>query len=488
MFLTLAKAVEQQTSLEGRALTLEMNRRALNGTIYDALPYEFHEERGAGGREYIPLRERRPSVRYNLCGLVAKDSVTFLFGEGRWPAIECDDKPTQEALASIMDESRFSIIMADAALSGSIGSVAVFLRVLKLRVFWSVMQTDNLTPEWDPEEPDTLLRVTERYRIKGSELRKSGYAIPDELVGADLWWARVWDSVNETWFLPQTATDAEAGKPMQKDPLRSVAHQLGFVPIAWIKNLPGGIEPDGACTFRPAIETSIEIDYQLSQAGRGLKYSSDPTLLIKEPAATDGDMVRGAANALVVSEKGDAKLLEIGGTASAAVIEYVRALREMALESIRGNRSNADRVTAAQSGRAMELLHQALINLADDLRVSYGQAILGLARMVVKAQGRYRLRAYGEEVPALSPKARLTLRWPPYFVPTHQDQQAEATTLGMLRRDGMISQETSVARAGATWDFVGADELPKIRSDEAAADARAKDLAAQVQYKEPMPA
>jgi len=37
-----------------------------------------------------------------------------------------------------------------------------------------------------------------------------------------------------------------------------------------------------------------------------------------------------------VSEKGDARLLEIGGTAAAAVIEYVRTLRELALEGIHG--------------------------------------------------------------------------------------------------------------------------------------------------------
>ena len=46
-----------------------------------------------------------------------------------------------------------------------------------------------------------------------------------------------------------------------------------------------------------AKETGIEIDYQLSQAGRGLKYSSDPTLWIKEPAGLEGEVVRGAATA-----------------------------------------------------------------------------------------------------------------------------------------------------------------------------------------------
>ena len=112
-------------------------------------------------------------------------------------------------------------------------------------------------------------------------------------------------------------------------------HALGFVPIAWIRNLSGGDDIDGECTFRAAIETQIEIDYQLSQAGRGLKYSSDPTLLIKEPAADAGQMQRTADTALIVSEKGDAKLLEIGGTASAAVIAYVETLRKFAIEKIK---------------------------------------------------------------------------------------------------------------------------------------------------------
>ena len=147
------------------------------------------------------------------------------------------------------------------------------------------------------------------------------------------------------------------------------------MPLVWIRNLPGGDGLDGACTFRPAIETAIEIDYQLSQAGRGLKYSSDPTLLVREPAAMDGELIRGGGNALVISEKGDAKLLEINGTAAAAVVDYVRTLRELALEGVHGNRASAERLSAAQSGRALELMNQGLMWLADNLRVSYGERI-----------------------------------------------------------------------------------------------------------------
>jgi hypothetical protein len=124
--------------------------------------------------------------------------------------------------------------------------------------------------------------------------------------------------------------------------------------MVWIRNLPGpsssGSSVDGASTFKAAIESQIEIDYQLSQAGRGLKYASDPTLLIKEPAFADRpEFVRSPADAIVVSQNGDAKLLEINGTASTAVIEYCRGLREMAL----GNHARQSRQRRQTVGGAV---------------------------------------------------------------------------------------------------------------------------------------
>src|SRR6185437_16295974 len=99
-------------------------------------------------------------------------------------------------------------------------------------------------------------------------------------------------------------------------------------------------------------------------------------------------------------EKGDARLLEIGGTAAAAVIDYIRTLREFALESIHGNRSNPDRLTTAQSGRALELMNQGLLWLADNLRITYGEnAILNIARMVVRASQIYRLNVMDAIIP-----------------------------------------------------------------------------------------
>jgi len=465
MFETICDLIPRDADYPPRARALDILRRVLDGTLYDALPYQFHEERSAG-REYIPLRSRRPSVRYALCRIVVEDSVALLFSEGHFPTIDCADRTTRAMLADIIKEARLNQVMTEAAMRGAVGSIAILMRVLRGRVFLDVLDTIYLTPSWDAEAPDTLVSVTERYKVAAAQLVANGYQLAEP--SGEYWFMRRWDAQDETWFRPWPAGSNEVP---EIDEARTVHHGLGFVPLVWVRNLPGlsatGDANDGACTFRAAIETQIEIDYQLSQAGRGLKYSSDPTLLIKEPATTDAEIVKSAGNALVVSEKGDAKLLEIGGTASAAVIEYVRTLREFALESVHGNRAGADRLTAAQSGRALELMNQGLIWLADNLRVSYGEgALLELARMILRASQVYRLRVLGSEIAPLDPSARLALKWPRWYPLSADDRQKDAQTLATLAASGQISRETAVKSIADTYDIEDIPaEIARIGSD-----------------------
>jgi len=469
MFATLCGFVPIDGQYPERTRRLGILKRVLDGTLYDALPYEFHDERGAGG-EYIPLRNRRPSVRYPLARIVVDDSISLVFSEGHFPTIDCDDRRVRAVFADVVKECTLNQVMMEAALRGSIGSVAILFRVLRGRMFFRVLETPFLTPHWDPLAPDELADVTELYKVPGAALLARGY--DDIEPAAEYWFQRRWDQMEETWFLPVAVAGGE--RPRARDDARSVRHGLGFVPMVWVKNLPGGPDGvecvDGACTFRAAVETTIEIDYQLSQAGRGLKYSSDPTLLIREPAGVEGEMVRGGGNALVVSEKGDARLLEINGTAAAAVIEYVRTLREMALEGVHGNRANPDRLSAAQSGRAIEMMNQGLVWLADNLRVSYGDAVLKLARMVVRASNLYPLRVFGAVVEPLPLAARLGLIWPRWYAPTSEDRARDAQTLRTLVDAGQISRETALKSIADVYDIEDVHaELARIGATHAVA-------------------
>ncbi len=105
MFETICSLIPRDLHYPARVRTLDILKRVLDGKLYDVLPYQFHEERSAGG-EYIPLRKRQPSVRYALCRIVVEDSVSLLFSEGHFPTIDCADRTIRAALADIAKESR----------------------------------------------------------------------------------------------------------------------------------------------------------------------------------------------------------------------------------------------------------------------------------------------------------------------------------------------------------------------------------------------
>jgi hypothetical protein len=465
MFDTICDLIPRDRDYPERTRTLDILSRVLEGRIYDVLPYRFHEERGAAG-EYVPLRNRKPSVRYPLCKIVVDDSVSLLFSEGHFPTIDCPDLHTRVTLASICKESNLNLTIIDAATRGSVGSIAILLRVLSSRLFFDVLDTKYLNPVWDLGVPDVLASVTEKYKVSADVLRQNGYNIDTD--NEAYWFCRSWNKEYETWFVP---IPVDAPFYPKVDPERTIRHGLGFVPLVWIRNLPGGSVSespnDGACTFRSAIETQIEIDYQLSQAGRGLKYSSDPTLLLKDPATAGGQLLKGAGNALVVGEKGDARLLEIGGTASAAVIEYVRSLRELALEAVHGNRSSPDRLTTAQSGKALELMNQGLLWLADNLRITYGEvALLKLARMIVSASQTYRLKVMEVDIDPLDPGGPLSLIWPPWYPSSPDDRQKDAQTLATLVDASLLSRETAIKALCSIYNVEDpADEIVRISAD-----------------------
>ncbi|WP_175556524.1 phage portal protein [Acidocella aminolytica] len=470
----------------------------LDGTQYDHIAYAFSEETN-GSNEYVPLDQRRPSIKTNLCRIVVDDAVSLLFSEGHFPSVQAKDQNTADALNRIIKARQLNSVMIEAATLGSVGSVAILMRVLKRKLFFSVLPTAYLMPEWLADDPGTLKSVRERYKVAPADLIERGYDVDPK--GGLHWFQRVWDDNAETWFQPWPVRGTPKDFEPKVDEKRTVTHALGFCPFVWIKNLPGGEGVDGACTFKPAIDTVIEGDYQMSQAGRGLKYSSDPTLVLKDMAAGTGaapQRTGGAARMLSIQPESDAKLLEINGTAAQAVLEHFKALRVLVLEIIHGNRTDADRLSAASSGRAMELMNQSLVWLADRMKITYAEGgLLALLRMICRASAAVKdgliICADGDdastaEVVENLDLAGISLRWPPWYAPTHTDKQALTTALKVAVGGGILSRETAVSVLAPLYDIEDVQaELTKILADQKAEDARVKSQAATVTANENVP-
>lgn len=483
----------EDKDLPHRAWVLKTLRAQLTGEFYDVLPHEFHQEfTNQTNGEYIPIDSRRPSVRYNLPALIVRDSIGLLFSEGHFPELEVEDEGAededggvQDWLKDIANEVNLKQVMLDAAWRGSVGSVCIWVRLLKTRVFLRVLETEYLTPFWREDEPDKLERVVELKKVTGAALKVYLPGAYDGLSDdKEYWFRREWTTTEEVWFRPWLVRDSRVDRKKPAGPVRDEdrtrSHGLGFVPMVWIKNLPGGDDIDGRCTFHDARHTTVEIDYKLSHGGRGLKYSSDPILAIQDPTNDPSGKVLGGGNALVLNETGDAKFLEIAGTANAAVLEYVRQLREMVLEVVGGNRAPADKVIAP-SGRALEMLNHALIMLTDQLRSTYGDGGLkAVADMLVEMRRRQPMTVFGKPIPMPPESVHIRLRWPQWYAPTPDDAFALSNALVGYITAGVLPREEVTRLIAADFNLADPERTAEEAEAERAADADA-DVARQVQ-------
>ncbi|MCK5609131.1 hypothetical protein KAR91_45070, partial [Candidatus Pacearchaeota archaeon] len=210
--------------------------------------------------------------------------------------------------------------------------------------------------------------------------------------------------------------------------------------------------------------------YLTSQGGRALRYSADPTMVITAPnnmGNDDDTLIKSSDRALLLGEDSEAKLLEITGNAAAAVDKHVRTLRESGIEAIHGNRANTDKLSVAQSGKAMEMMNQDLVWLSDKLRITYGESgLISLLKMTLKLVAKERIKINGKFLPKVDPNVEITLVWPPWYSLTPDDLQKKSIALTTLVNGKLLSRETAIRELAPEFDIEDvAEEITKIDSE-----------------------
>jgi len=468
----------RDTDYPERSFKLLLLRKFLDGTVYDILQYPFvvtSKKTGMGDGVYsvekIPMSQRRPSVISTLCGTVVDDSVSFLFGAGRFPQIKFSDDKTQELMDDLIDRTLLPAAMIDVATDGSVGTGVLLIKLINSCIYYESLRAEYLTPIFDTSNPNLLIKLTQKYKVKGADLVSQGYDIKSPTL--DYWYMREWDLQNENYYVPWSAEDTATKEFKPKiDRERSLAHGLGFVPAVWIRNLSGGNFIDGKCTFVKGITTNIQLDYQLSQCGRGLTYSQEPLLFYKNPNILENGQIKiGDGTILVGGENSDAKMIEINGDGCMAALAYQEVLRKIVLENIHGNRSVPEKSGFSQSGKALEMLHHPLILLASRLRSTYGEVGLTNAiKMLLKIISKKEVFLNGERIKSndIDSNSCVTLQWPQWFDESPEDKYRTAMTLAELKNTGIISQETAINTIADIYNIQNTlDELEKINTEQA---------------------
>jgi hypothetical protein len=475
MFRKIAQAIRYPdwASEDSRYRCLDLRDRLLDGTFYNHLNYAFYDEVKPGTQELIPLTERRPSAQYRLPRMVARWCTRKLFTGRHAPKVRHKDKAKIASMAALLRKGKFFERMAEAVLLGSVGAVAVTFRVETTggknpKVALQCWRAKYCQPSFDDMGELAQLRVA--YTTSGAALEAMG--APGVEKGQEYWYIRDWLPTGEVTYQPVKKVEwnpvhgfvgeGAANKKLEPWAGEEYKHDLGFVCAHWFVNLGGGLAPDGCCTFEDAIPNSVELDYTLSQIGRGTRYNSAPQLVtigkVMNGAVTRGPMTHLEMEAGYKDEDGsmvgvgDAKLLEMSGTGTEAALKLIDHLRNMALEQIAASRKDPDKMKAPLSGRAMEYLDQDSDDMVGDLRSQYGEhgalpliKKIAIASKIDKDAGGF------------------TLQWPRMFQPTPDEvfslAQAFQIMLDPMKKTAPAQPGSRPASAqGAHVDAVPATE------------------------------
>jgi hypothetical protein len=361
--------------------------------------------------------------------------------------------------------------MLDAARAGSVGSICISIKVLEGKFYFESLETRNLTPVFKKMRPDTLEKVVEKVKSDGSTLVCLGYKIKKDDLNKFFWSKREWTETEEIIYEPYLCEkESEEGFSPRIDKERSSEHGFGFVPLVWIKNLPSSNQIDGSSTYESIIDISVEIDYQLSQLGRSIKYNGDPTLVIKNPVnLEDSQIMKGVSVLNVDGDNGDAFYAETSGKFADPGMAFVRQLREYALEVARGNRTNPDKMNSVQSGKALQMLNATLISLVSEMRITYGEdGLLEVYKMVLDICKTDTHIDYGDTKPddGEECKDKLTLDWPEWYPQSAQEKLQEAQTLIAYKDGNILTTKTALESIADEYNVLDIeDELKTIESE-----------------------
>ena len=486
---------------------------------------------GAVPSTYVPLDQRRPSIPYRLARKIVSAFSGMVLGYGRFPQYRSDDPDTQDWTQAISDALSMEITFLRARnLGGRTGVVGVSWACVDGDLRLKVHQGPNIhVLDWEDEDQQIPSHVTELYQSKSTATTKGKEKW--------MWRRRDWTKTADIVFKP-----IEVAKKTpdfwEIDQAASFEHKHGKCHFVWVANLPDddvADSCDGSPDYAVAYEQLNSLDMLNSVNGQGGIKNLDPTLVLQMDEEEVGKAVvrKGSDNAIITGKGGDAKYMELAGSAITAGTALVNNNKNQILEITECVVPDPNILAAAgTSSVALKMIYAPMLEKCGILRFQYGRAITRIleqvtdyARMMlpdptattdeqkyphvqaVDDDGNPQVDEDGNEVlepvqfvinlpskvnttPVLDANGkptgevntalverspgmgRIWLEWGPYFPPTADDDQKESQALtGATGGKPVMSQQTAVELHSNAHDRDGQEEWRRVQKE--AADAAA---------------
>ncbi len=420
-----------------REASLDTFEAYRKGKQYDhLLPWDT----GSGpSDDYVSIRKRKPRIIYPLASRIANTVAGKLLGRHCFPAITSETDPgLTQYVAAVVKTSRAKVVLVDAMKDMAIlGSAFVRFFVAGPYLKMEVYNPNHVYPQFDIGGELSFVRIQYTWFDKDD---KDENGDPREK------WFRM-DLGRDVDIMYDAPLVQNNSEPVF-EPIEVAEHGFGFVQGEWFRTSESRDTPDGQSLIAPVLPFFDALNYSLSQADQAVAYSHEPQLGINGmDEAEVTELIKSATKAWNLGREGKAGFIE----ANLSGVEAGTELRSrMALHIQEITRivllDPEKALGAAQSGKAMEILHGPLVELVDELRAQVEDRVRNLVLKMSAALLILRQRGVEEvmQFPAgWKPTAMdLVLAWPPIFPPTMEDLQKKVQVASSASSGSLISRET----------------------------------------------
>jgi len=375
------------------------------------------ENRPSFWDQKVPLRQRAPYIQSHLPRIAGTRLASLVFGERTFPSMTvtgggygapltpADVELLQALLVEVIKASKLSLRAHDYLLEGLKTGTSVCLQSLKNgRPCIKILPAKWCTPTLDGNGKVTAMVIQ--------------YKVASPVPGMFQWYRRElangFDRVWESCPVEKEEPDWSKMPLLSEDPIE-------FVPVVWTRSQPEGVDQEGEIdghALAEGLEDEIEaLDMELSQLVRNAFYNGDPQMVRTQnqdadpapmaPMAEQGFLAaafswldsRGSGNSgsqgpankkgpgqiWNLPPGGDAKLLESNGSGAKIIEAAMNQIRRILTDNLGVVLVDPETMGRGDiSARALSLLHAPMIDTCDNLRDTYGDAMVEILGQLLR--------------------------------------------------------------------------------------------------------
>ena len=430
----------KETIHVGRNPILTEIDKYLSGVQYDHLQ-DWESE--------AKLEDKKPKLIYPFMRIFGDRVGTKLLGSDVFPTldIEEDEETTYFINKVILPDLKFKPFMLAVA-KDLVVRTSAFVRfsLVEGKLIMEKYNSNHCYPKFDAK--GDLVSVEIKYVYKTNET-KAGTGEP-----IYRWFRMVLGQEKDVKYNnPEYKRDEEP----KFEVVASAEHGLGYVQGEWFKTGANKFEPEGEpepilYKMRSWIDS---FNYNLSLSDRAVNYGTDPQLVLNGITEDEADdLSKSVTKSWILGREGEANYLEISGSgvenARVQRDDYVKKFQDICRIVL----LDPERmVGSAQSGKAMEILHQPMVELVTSVRPwvepSFKNLITKMIITVLALKERGVESIYNTPEGWVPQSLNLSLNWPPIFSLTVMDMQQIISMFLQLTNGNIISRDTALKRMQA---------------------------------------